>query len=136
MVPSLIWKRGIATTIDYFLLAGVCAVGALAGGLSFQGRGLVVVNVAIYASIAMMQALWGKTPGKILCGISVCNFNGGLPGCWASFTRNAWMLFGVVPVIGGAMELLVVCVLLVTMHRDSSRRGFHDVFTETVTVKG
>ncbi|WP_442873691.1 RDD family protein [Corynebacterium sp. SCR221107] len=136
MVPSLIWKRGIATTIDYFLLAGVFAVGALFGGPSFHGRDLVVVTAAIYAAIAIMQALWGKTPGKLLCGLSVVSRNGGVPSWWASFTRNAWILFGAVPVIGEVVEVLVVSVLLVTMHRDSSHRGLHDVFTETATVKG
>lgn len=64
MVPSLIWKRGIATTIDFLLLAGICGVGAMVGGPSFRGRDLAVVTVAIYAAISVMQALWGRTPGR------------------------------------------------------------------------
>ncbi|QMV86189.1 RDD family protein [Corynebacterium hindlerae] len=126
----------MATTIDYFLFAGVCAVTTLFRGASFRGRDLVVVTVAIYVAIAVMQALWGKTPGKYLCGLSVVSRTGGRPSLWASFTRNAWMLCGVVPVIGGVLELLVVSFLLVTVHRDSLSRGVHDVFTETATVKG
>lgn len=129
MVPALIWKRGIATTIDFHLLAGVCAIGALAGGPSFRGRDLVVVTVAIYAAISVMQALWGRTPGKLLCGLVVVSRSRGRPSWWASFTRNTWLLFGVV-------EVLVVGALLITMHRDPAHRGFHDVFSETATVQG
>lgn len=136
MVPALIWKRGIATTIDFHLLAGVCAIGALAGGPSFRGRDLVVVTVAIYAAISVMQALWGRTPGKLLCGLVVVSRSGGRPSWWASFTCNTWLLFGVVPVVGGVVEVLVVGALLITMHRDPAHRGFHDVFSETATVQG
>lgn len=65
----------------------------------------------------------------------VVSRSGGRPSWWASFTRNAWLLLGVVPVVGGVVEVLVVGALVVTMHRDPAHRGFHDAFTETATVK-
>ena len=78
-------------------------------------------------------ALWGKTLGKLIVGITVCSGRGlGRPGWWRALRRwGIVVLVGLVPGVGGLLSLLVPLPLFWT----NNRQGLHDKVADTLVMR-
>lgn len=78
-------------------------------------------------------AVWGKTLGKLIVGITICSGRDlGRPGWWRAVRRwGIFVLVGIVPVVGGLLSLLIPLPLLWT----NNRQGFHDKVADTLVMR-
>jgi len=80
----------------------------------------------------MFEGTGGATPGKRLLRLQVVRDDGHDVGIAAALVRNVWLLFGLVPWIGGLLQLAAVIVIAVTIATDGQHRGRHDRLAGTM----
>ncbi len=84
------WRRLFTYLIDYFCFLLICMALGMAVGLLFGREGLLAMNrmglwIQVIAFAIMIsyyvffEGLWGRTPGKWICGTVVVNEDGGRP---------------------------------------------------------
>jgi uncharacterized RDD family membrane protein YckC len=78
-----------------------------------------------FAYFVFMESTRGATVGKQACGLQVGAAQEALSMETAA-KRNAWVLLGIVPFVGGLIELVVVIVIAVTISSDALGQGVHD----------
>lgn len=84
------------------------------------------------------EVVTGSTPGKKVLGLHV-NGAGGAdkPSVAESAKRNAYMLFNLIPWIGGILWFFSAIAIAVTVSASSTKQGWHDNFAGgTQVVKG
>lgn len=143
-VPAGLGHRLAARVLDAVLVGlALSAVVALAGlpaptwglgGIEAWGRSAVTLGVW-FAYYALAEAATGTTVGKRLVGVRVVDRRGQTPPLRLTAARSAWLLLGLVPIVGGVLQLAAVVVLIVTIARDSDSRGYHDLRTGTRVVR-
>lgn len=84
----------------------------------------------------LAESFFGTTVGKRLVGLRVGDDDRsdvgagagaiGLPSVRSAVLRNVWILFGLVPLIGGVALIVAVVGIAMTILRDDRHRGFHD----------
>ena len=78
----------------------------------------------------------GATLGKRLLHLKVFRADGHGAGITAAATRNLWLLFGLVPCVGGLLQLAAVVVIAVTIATDGQRRGRRAASRQTRPPRG
>lgn len=76
----------------------------------------------------------GATLGKRLLQLKVVRADGHDAGITAAATRNLWLLFGLVPWVGGLLQLAAVVVIAVTIATNDRHRGRHDQLAGTMVT--
>jgi uncharacterized RDD family membrane protein YckC len=135
--------RIVAKIVDFVALAAVYAIilvpiffTALFGfgsvGFGFSGGAFVstLISTAVFVGyFVVMEMSTGQTLGKMLLKLKVQNANGANPTFEEAVKRNAWMLVGIIPVLGGLIFLAVAIYLIITINNNTAtREGWHDVF--------
>jgi len=119
-------------------ILGASAYGMGGSGSSAGARfiaGLVGAAIGI-AYATYMESSRGQTVGKMALGLRVIGPNGGNPTQEEAFKRNAFLLFGIIPILGGLIALIVEIVIGVQISNDPNGRGLHDNFANgTMVVK-
>jgi uncharacterized RDD family membrane protein YckC len=87
----------------------------------------VVATLLQYAYFVIMESSRGATIGKRACGLQVGSAQEALTVETAA-KRNAWILLGLVPIVGGLLELVVVIMIAVGINSDPLGQGPHDRF--------
>ena len=101
---------------------------------SFSGVGsenilyLVVTTLLGFAYAVWFEASRGQTVGKMALGFKVVGPDGGVPAPDVAMRRNAWLLFGLVPILGGLLSFIAAVAIAVTISNDPFKRGTHDNF--------
>lgn len=127
---SVLWFVGAALT-------GVADLGPRAVGLLGLVSQSVVSSLIGVAYFTFLEHRVGRTFGKAIVGTRVIGPDGGPPSLQAAFKRNAWLLLGIVPVLGGLATLAVVVVIAATISGSPLNRGWHDELAGgTAVVKG
>lgn len=75
------------------------------------------------------------TLGKRIVGLRVVGVDGRRPSVTAAGLRNMWILFGLVPWVGGLALLAAIVVIAVTIARSTDHRGQHDRLAGTVVER-
>jgi uncharacterized RDD family membrane protein YckC len=132
----------IGARILDFLLVGIPALLLL----TLLGLGGLGLGTDRWLGGAILTALWfgyfvwfesnsGATVGKKLLNLRVVVADGSHPSLEVAAKRNVWMLFGLVPWIGGLLSLIAVIVIIVTISSNPDSRGKHDEFAGTAVMR-
>lgn len=132
------WPRFGAKLIDFLvLLIPVFIISAIVGGSgtgalnATSGRAIlstIITTALTFAYFVYLESTRGQTVGKMALSFKVIGPDGGNPTTEVAIRRNAYLLLGIVPFIGGLVQLVVVIVIAVTISNDSFKRGWHDNF--------
>lgn len=136
-------RRFLGRLLDAIIVGIPVSIVLAIAGLPAQTFGLG--GVQGWATSAVTALLWtgyyvvlegngGGTVGKRIVGIRVVTADGSDPSYQAAATRNLWLLFGLIPLIGGLVQLIAVIVIAVTIGSNPQHRGKHDEFAGTGVV--
>lgn len=113
-------------------------VGSFSGSLdlndgfgAFSGAKFLVTpgwTLVIIAYFALMGAAWGQTVGKMVMRLETQGPHGNRPSLEMAINCNLWSAFGIVPVVGGMLELGAVIYIVITIGQSATRTGWHDRF--------
>jgi len=95
---------------------------------------LLLSTALTYAYAVWLESSRGQTVGKMALGIKVIGPDGRLPTPEAALRRNAWLLFAIVPVLGGLLSFVAAIAIGVTIANDPFKRGTHDNFAGGTAV--
>ena len=139
LVPVGPWPRlgariidGLVLLIPNMILAVLLTDETSAG---FGGVGndenilyLIVSTLLGYGYAVWLEASRGQTVGKMALGLKTIGPDGRVPTQAVALRRNAWLLFGLVPIIGGILSFVAAVAIGVTIANDPFKRGTHDNF--------
>ncbi|MFI5540995.1 RDD family protein [Nocardia sp. NPDC003999] len=75
------------------------------------------------------EVVTGSTPGKKVLGLHVTGAGGAAkPNVVESAKRNAYMLFNLIPWVGGIFWFFAAIAIAVTVTASSTKQGWHDNF--------
>ncbi|MEV0335605.1 RDD family protein [Nocardia sp. NPDC050717] len=75
------------------------------------------------------EVVTGSTPGKKILGLRVIGADGvDKPSVVESAKRNAYMLFNLIPWVGGLLWFVSAIAIAVTVSSSSTKQGWHDNF--------
>ncbi|MFA9431362.1 RDD family protein [Egicoccus sp. AB-alg2] len=123
------------------LLVGIPAgliLGLIGLGAGFTGDGWIgsaIVSVLWFGYFVLLESNRGATLGKSLLNLRVVVADGSNPPTDVAAKRNIWMLFGLIPVLGGLLSFVAVIVIIVTIVSDQNNRGYHDQFAGTAVMR-
>jgi len=113
--------------------------GGAFGGFSFGSLVFgIVVAAAIIGYFAVMESQRGQTVGKMALGLKTVGPDGQNPTLEEAVKRNAWYALGIIPILGGLLELAAAIYIMVTINNSPTKTGWHDEFaggTRVVKVK-
>lgn len=139
LVPVGPWPRFAARIIDGLVLlipnAILAAVLTDDTATTFGGVGtgedfayLLATTALGFAYAVWLEASRGQTLGKMALGYKVVGPDGRVPTNDVALRRNAWMLLGIVPIVGGVLSFVAAVAIGVTIANDPFKRGTHDNF--------
>jgi uncharacterized RDD family membrane protein YckC len=108
------------------------------GGLGFGGDtwlGSAIISLLWFGYFVWFESNSGATVGKKLLNLRVVVADGSHPSMEAAAKRNVWMLFGLIPFVGGLISLIAVIVIIVTISSNPDSRGKHDEFAGTAVMR-
>jgi uncharacterized RDD family membrane protein YckC len=124
------------------LLVGLPAaiiLGLLGLGGGFTGTdtwlGSAIISLLWFGYFVWFESNSGATVGKKLLNLRVVVADGSHPSLEVAAKRNVWMLFGLVPFIGGLLSLVAVIAIIVTISTNAASRGKHDEFAGTAVMR-
>lgn len=126
--PGGLWIRLGARLIDGF---GVGIVAYLIS-LLFDGNSRYFVagvfgGLLTFAYFALFESQMGRTPGKMLLGLSVRGPGGApKPTLQQAATRNAFLLLNLIPCLGGILSFAAWVYIAVTIENSPTKQGKHD----------
>jgi uncharacterized RDD family membrane protein YckC len=103
-------------------------------GLSTVWSG-VILSLLWFGYFVWFESNQGATVGKKLLNIRVVGMDGSFPAMEVAAKRNIWMLFGLIPIIGGLLQLIAVIAIIVTISSSTDNRGYHDTFAGTRVLR-
>ena len=127
-----------ARLLDVLLIAVPAAIVLWLVGIGRDGGGWIgsaVFSVLWFGYFVWFESNRGATIGKRLLNLRVVVADGSNPPVEATAKRNLWMLFGLVPIVGGLIWFVAVIVIIVTIASDDANRGFHDNFAGTAVMR-
>lgn len=92
------------------------------------------VSLVLFAYFTSCESRHGVTLGKKLLHLRVVTHTGSRPSPAATAKRNAWLLAGAVPEVGGLLLLMIAFLLVAGMARNSNGKAYHDRLGETFVV--
>lgn len=104
------------------------------GGTRGQITGLLV-SLLWFSYFVWFESSRGATVGKNILGIQVVGPQGGPPTTEQAMKRNAWMLLGLIPFIGGLLWLAAVIGIMITIASGSDMQGLHDQWADTAVLR-
>lgn len=138
----LLWVVLFVIVVPLFVALSILgSAGSALGGFGFSFGQLVFLLIAALLNIgyfALMESQMGKTVGKMVMGLQTLGPDGNNPTLEEATKRNLWYALGIVPIIGGLLELAAVIYIMVTISQSPQKIGWHDVFaggTRVVTTK-
>jgi len=105
-----------------------------AGGTRGQVTSLLQ-SLLWFAYFVGLESNRGATIGKSIVGLEVQGPDGGAPSIERAMKRNAWMLLGLFPWIGGLLWLVAVIVIMITINSGSNMQGLHDEWATTAVLR-
>lgn len=142
--PVGTWPRFGAKVIDYLvLLIPIFIISLVVGG---DGTGAVsatggrqilasmITTLLAYGYFVYLESTRGQTVGKMALSYKVIGPDGGVPSTEVAAKRNAYLLLGLIPILGGIAQFVLVIVIAVTISSDSFKRGWHDNFAGGTAV--
>jgi uncharacterized RDD family membrane protein YckC len=115
------------------IVLGIIGLGT--GGFGMEGwLGGAITSILWFGYFVYFESNSGATIGKKLLNIKVVGADGNPPTMEAAAKRNVWMLFGLVPILGGIAQLIAVIVIAVTINSNQFNRGKHDEFAGTGVI--
>jgi uncharacterized RDD family membrane protein YckC len=119
------------------IVLGLVGLGAGAGGMFGLRNWLwnAIVSILWFGYFVLMESNQGATIGKRLLNLRVVTADGSNPAMDVAAKRNIWMLFGLVPFLGGLIGFVAVIVIMVTIASDADNRGYHDQFAGTAVMR-
>lgn len=116
---------GLIIAVPFWIILAIAGVGvADSPGESFL---FGLLGTAIYLGyFVYLESSRGQTPGKQVLNLRTAGPDGGHPTQEQAFRRNAWVLVGIVPFLGGFASLAIAIWIAVTISNDPARRGVHD----------
>lgn len=136
--PVGAWPRFGAKVIDYLvLLIPIFVISAVIGGASnsaVAATGIrqviagVITTALVFGYFVYLESTRGQTVGKMALSYKVIAPDGGVPSTEVAARRNAYLLLGIIPIIGGLAQFVVVIIIAVTIGSDPFNRGWHDNF--------
>ena len=94
----------------------------------------IVAAIVFLGYFALMEANKGQTLGKMLLKLKTVAPDGGVPSLEMTLRRNAWYLLGVIPIVGGLLELGAVIFIAYTISQSMMNVGWHDTFAGTRVI--
>jgi uncharacterized RDD family membrane protein YckC len=126
---------GLIVGIPASLLLGLAGIG-VGGGLALDGWLFgAITSLLWFGYYVYFESTSGATLGKKLLNLRVVSADGSPPSTEAAAKRNVWMLFGLVPILGGIAQLVAVIVIAVTISSGAHNRGKHDEFAGTGVLR-
>jgi uncharacterized RDD family membrane protein YckC len=133
------WPRLGARIIDglVLLIPNLLLAGALTDGTATGFGGvtagddlayLLVTTLLGYGYAVWLEASRGQTVGKMAVGIKVIGPDGAIPSSEVALRRNVWLLFSLIPILGGVLSFVAAVAIGVTISNDPFKRGTHDNF--------
>ncbi|MEX2504302.1 MAG: RDD family protein [Egicoccus sp.] len=116
-----------ASIVLWFIGAGV--------GFGDSWIGSALTSLLWFGYFVYLESSRGSTIGKQILNLKVISASGAPPSTEEAAKRNVWMLFGLVPWIGGVASLVAVIVIIVTISSDNHNRGYHDTFAGTAVMR-
>jgi uncharacterized RDD family membrane protein YckC len=116
----------------------ILALVGLSPGTAFGVRNWLynaIVSFLWFGYFVVMESNRGATVGKQLLNLRVVVADGSIPSTEVAAKRNAWMLIGIIPWLGGLLSFIAVIVIIVTISSDASNRGYHDQLAGTAVMK-
>ena len=144
--PADLGTRFLARLIDHILLGIVIfviivpvivatAFTGAGNGLNMFGEfsaGSLVASIVTAALtigyFTLMEANTGQTVGKMLIGLKTVGPDGNKPTMEQALKRNSWYALGIVPFLGGLVQLAATIYIAVTINNSATRMGWHDTF--------
>ncbi len=94
-----------------------------------------VTSAVWFAYHVGLEATIGTTLGKRLMRVRVVDVAGGAPGLGSAVLRNAWLLAGLLPIVGGVLWLAAIVVITAALTRADGRTAPHDRLAGTRVVR-
>jgi uncharacterized RDD family membrane protein YckC len=129
---------GLIVFIPASLVLGLAGIG-MGGGVG--GMALdswlfnAITSLLWFGYYVYFESTSGATLGKKLLNLRVVAADGSPPSTEAAAKRNVWMLFGIVPIVGGLAQFVAVIVIAVTINSGAHNRGKHDEFAGTGVLR-
>ena len=124
--------------LAYSILAAVVGLPpptlGLGGVEAWTASALTAAIWLLYYVAAESQ--WGTTVGKRIVGLRVAGPDWARPSVASAAIRNGWIVFGLIPLVGGLVQLVAVIVIAVTIARSEANRGIHDRLAGTTVLRG
>lgn len=119
----------VGAIVTSFFTSGADANNPLSFATSLTGFLATVVTAVINVGyFAYLEASRGQTLGKQLLNIRVIGPGGGNPTMEEALKRNLWIAAGIIPFLGGLIELGLVIWIIITITQGADKRGVHDQF--------
>lgn len=128
---------GLVLLIPSFIISAVIGGGGPAGVGAAGGAAMVaglITTLLTYAYFVYLESTRGQTVGKMALSYKVIGPDGALPSTEVAAKRNAYLLLGIIPFLGGLAQLVLVIVIGVTISSDAFNRGWHDNFAGGTAV--
>jgi uncharacterized RDD family membrane protein YckC len=149
--PADLGPRILARLIDSVLLWAVIFIiivplmiamsilgsmgGAFGGSFSIGSLIFGIIMAAIIVGyFAVMESQRGQTVGKMALGLKTVGPDGKNPTLEEAAKRSAWYALGIVPIIGGLLELAAAIYIMVTINQSPTKQGWHDKFAGGTSV--
>lgn len=129
--------RFAARLLDAVIVGIPAAIIFALFGLGTGGFGLdnwlsgAIYSLLWFGYYVYFESTTGATLGKKLVNIRVVAADGNPPSTEAAAKRNVWMLFGLVPILGGIAQFVAVIIIAVTISSNEFNRGKHDEYAGT-----
>jgi uncharacterized RDD family membrane protein YckC len=92
-------------------------------------------SLLFFGYFVWFESSRGATIGKSVVGIEVQGPDGGPPSVERAMKRNAWMLLGLIPLIGGLLSLVALIAIIITIASGSDMQGIHDQWATTAVLR-
>ena len=105
---------------------------------TMSGVGIVVGLIGLAIQLAyyvFFDTTRGATPGKMILNLQVEGSTGTTPSPEESLRRNAWLALGIIPWLGGLLQLAAVIYIAITINQAGDNRGWHDHFANTRVIR-
>lgn len=135
LIDGLIWGVPLAL-ITFFAVVNrtTDAAGRMKFHFPFWWTPVALLFGILYQVVPI--ALWGQTLGKHLTKVRVVSAQDlTKPGWWRAIRRwGIYVLVGLIPIVGGVLNMLLLVIGLVLLWTDNRRQTIHDKVADTIVV--
>jgi len=112
-------------------LAGIDITGGVGATFLFS-----LITIILWFIVRVgSEVAWGGSPGKRILGMKVVGPTGERLDAQASLKRNAWYAAGIIPAVGGLVQLGLGIWIGVGISGDPQKRSYFDKFSDAAVVR-